>query len=219
MPSVVAEGRRVINNIERSAALFLVKNIFSFILTLITILAVLPYPLNPAQISLVSALLIGVPSFFLALEPNNEIVKGKFLRNVLFRAFPAALAAVIVVTWALLFGDAFDMHHDQISTLAFYLYSFVAYLMLFRVCKPMNLLHKLLFGSMGVLFVAACFVIPSWFELAPLSYGTILILAALMFIAYPVDRFILRIFHNFSAWKDGVKNYVARDIEKHKNDK
>ena len=219
MPSVVAEGRRVINNIERSAALFLVKNIFSFILTLITILAVLPYPLNPAQISLVSALLIGVPSFFLALEPNNEIVKGKFLRNVLFRAFPAALAAVIVVTWALLFGDAFDMHHDQISTLAFYLYSFVAYLMLFRVCKPMNLLHKLLFGSMGVLFVAACFVIPSWFELAPLSYGTILILAALMFIAYPVDRFILRIFHNFSAWKDGVKSYVVRDIEKHKNDK
>jgi len=219
MPSVVAEGRRVINNIERSAALFLVKNIFSFILTLITIFTVSLYPLKPAQISLVSALMIGVPSFFLALEPNNDIVKGKFLRNVLFRAFPAALAAVIVVSWSLLFADAFAISADQVSTLAFYLYSFVAYLMLFRVCKPMNLLHKILFGSMGVLFVAACIVIPGWFDLVSLNYGSILILIALMFIAYPVDSGILRMFNNFGAWKNGVKDYVARDIEKHKNDK
>jgi len=218
MPSVVAEGRRVINNIERSAALFLVKNIFSFILTLITIFTVSLYPLKPAQISLVSALMIGVPSFFLALEPNNDIVKGKFLRNVLFRAFPAALAAVIVVSWSLLFADAFSISPDQVSTLAFYLYSFVAYLMLFRVCKPMNLLHKILFGSMGVLFVTACVVIPGWFDLMSLNYGSILILIALMFIAYPVDSGILRMFNNFGAWKDGVKDYVARDIEKHKND-
>lgn len=90
MPSVVAEGRRVINNIERSASLFLVKNIFSFILTLITLLTVSLYPFNPAQLSLVSALMIGVPSFFLALEPNTDMVKGKFLRNVLFRAFPGS---------------------------------------------------------------------------------------------------------------------------------
>jgi len=218
MPSVVAEGRRVINNIERSAALFLVKNIFSFILTLITIFTVSLYPLKPAQISLVSALMIGVPSFFLALEPNNDIVKGKFLRNVLFRAFPAALAAVIVVSWSLLFADAFSISAEQVSTLAFYLYSFVAYLMLFRVCKPMNLLHKILFGSMGVLFVAACIAIPGWFDLVSLNYGSILILIALMFIAYPVDRGILRMFNNFGAWKDGVKDYVVRDIEKHKND-
>jgi putative effector of murein hydrolase LrgA (UPF0299 family) len=90
--------------------------------------------------------------------------------------------------------------------------------MLFRVCKPMNLLHKILFGSMGVLFVGACIAIPEWFDLVSLNYGTILVLIALMFIAYPVDRGILRMFNNFGAWKDGVKDYVARDIEKHKND-
>ncbi len=219
MPSVVAEGRRVINNIERSAALFLVKNIFSFILTLISLFAVSLYPLKPAQISLVSALMIGIPSFCLALEPNRDIVKGKFLRNVLFRAFPAALAAVFVVGWSLLFKDAFGISQGQASTIAFYLYSFVAYLMLFRVCKPMNLLHKILFGSMGVLFLAACTILPGWFDLEALQYGSWLVLVALICIAYPVDRGILYIFNNFGAWIQRLKDLIARDIDVHKTDK
>ena len=90
MPSVVAEGRRVINNIERSASLYLVKNIFSFCLAFFTLFATLPYPFSPAQLTLVSAVTIGIPSFILAMEPNESLVKGKFLRNVLFRAPPAA---------------------------------------------------------------------------------------------------------------------------------
>jgi cation-transporting ATPase E len=219
MPSVVAEGRRVINNIERSAALFLVKNIFSFILTLITIFTVSLYPLKPAQISLVSALMIGIPSFCLALEPNRSIVKGRFLRNVMFRAFPAALAAVFVVGWSLLFRDAFAISQGQASTVAFYLYSFVAYLMLFRVCKPMNLLHKVLFGSMGVLFLTACTVIPSWFDLEALNYGSWLILVALICIAYPVDRGILYIFNNFGTWIQSLKDRLTREYDPAKPEK
>ncbi len=219
MPSVVAEGRRVINNIERSAALYLVKNIFSFILTLITVFTMTSYPLKPSQISLVSALMIGVPSFCLALEPNRERVKGRFLRNVLFRSFPAALAAVFVVGWSLLFKDAFAISQGQASTVAFYLYSFVAYLMLFRVCKPMNLLHKILFGSMGALFLMACTIIPSWFDLEALTYGSWLILIALICIAYPVDRGILYIFNNFGNWVKRFKEFIARDMDAQKTDK
>lgn len=83
MPEVVMEGRRVINNIERSASLYLTKNIFSFALTLLTLFFALPYPLEPSQLSLISALTIGIPSFFLALEPNESIVRGHFLKNVL----------------------------------------------------------------------------------------------------------------------------------------
>ncbi len=215
MPSVVAEGRRVINNIERSAALFLVKNIFSFILTTITLITVSLYPLKPAQISLVSALMIGIPSFFLALEPNRELVKGRFLRNVMFRAFPAALAAVFVVGWALLFADAFSMLPEQTSALCFYLYSFVAYLMLFRVCKPMHLFHKILFGSMGVLFLAACIAVPGWFDLVPLQYGTVLVLVALICIAYPVDRGICWLFMNFGSLVQKIKDLIIRDAEDH----
>ncbi|MBQ4065205.1 MAG: HAD-IC family P-type ATPase, partial [Clostridia bacterium] len=219
MPSVVAEGRRVINNIERSAALFLVKNIFSFILTLFTLFSVLSYPLTPAQISLVSMLMIGFPSFCLALEPNKNLVKGKFLRNILFRAFPAALAAVFVVAWSLLFKAAFGIAEDQASTLGFYLYSFVAYLMLFRVCKPMNFPHKLLFGSMGALFLLACTVIPHWFDLVPLTFGSWLILAALIIIAYFADRGILYVFNHFGSWVKKAKDFVTRSMDGEKTAK
>ncbi len=219
MPSVVAEGRRVINNIERSASLFLVKNIFSFILTLITLILVFPYPLEPAQISLVSALMIGVPSFCLALEPNTDMVKGKFLRNVLFRAAPAALTAVILVGWSLLFADAFNIDPEHASAVAFYLYSFVAYMMLYKVCKPMNLLHKLLFGSMGILFLLAVIIVPDWFNIAPLNYGSTLVFIALAVIALSLNKLIKNIFEGFGAQKQRLIDFVAQDIEKHKNEK
>lgn len=218
MPSVVAEGRRVINNIERSASLFLVKNIFSFILTMLALISASIYPFKPAQLSLVSALMIGVPSFFLALEPNTDMVKGKFLRNVLFRAFPAALTAVILVSWSLLFSKAFDIPDMLRSAVAFYLYSFVAYMMLYKVCRPMNLLHKLLFVSMGVLFLLAVCIIPDWFNLAPLDFGSVLILSALGLLAFPINRVIGNIFANFESWIKSIKDFIRRDIEKHKNE-
>lgn len=90
MPAIVAEGRRVINNIQRAASLFLVKNIFSFALTLLLLFIDMPYPLLPIQLSLISTFTIGIPSFFLALEPNYARVEGKFMRNVIRRPCRAA---------------------------------------------------------------------------------------------------------------------------------
>ena len=214
MPSVVAEGRRVINNIERSASLFLVKNIFSFILTFFTLIIGLHYPFQPAQLSLVSTLMIGIPSFFLALEPNTEMVRGKFLRNVMFRAFPAALTAVILVGWSLLFTDAFKIDTMLSSVAAFYLYSIVAYMMLFKVCQPMTLFHKILFGSMGFLFVLAAAIIPGWFSLVPLDYGTVLVTLSLAALAFPLNRLIGNIFEGFGDWKNRMKEKIRRDIDK-----
>lgn len=194
MPRIVSEGRRVINNIQRSASLFLVKNIFSFLLCLISLISVSLYPLKPAQVALASALMIGIPSFFLALEPNEELVKGKFLRNVLFRAFPAALTAVVLVEWSLLFADAFSIGTELSSTTAFYLYSVAAYLMLYRICKPMNIWHGILFGMMGVAYFAVIFLLPNWFQIVPLDYGSTLILSVLLLSALPIDRFFQRLF-------------------------
>lgn len=200
MPQIVAEGRRVINNIQRSASLFLVKNIFSFILSLISLISVSLYPLKPAQIALTSALMIGIPSFFLALEPNHNLIKGKFLRNVMFRAFPAALTAVVLVEWSLLFADAFSIPADLSSTTAFYLYSIAAYLMLYRVCRPMNLWHGILFGLMGVGFIGTAILLPDWFHIIPLDYGCTLILCVLLLLAVPTDRFFQTIFTKCEAF-------------------
>lgn len=210
MPSVVDEGRRVINNIQRSASLYLVKNIFSFILTIITLIAVLPYPLNPAQISLVSYFFIGIPSFFLALEPNRNRVKGGFLRNVMFKAFPAALSAVIVVAWSMLFAYAFDpiITTAEASTVAIFLYSFVAYLMLFRVCSPFNLVRKMLCGVCGVLFLAGAYFLPELFGLSALRLGSVLVCIVLLLLSYPIDCTIQKVFNNFVPWMKRIRDMI-----------
>ena len=117
MPSVVAEGRRVINNIERAASLYLVKNIFSLILAVISITAVFSYPLSPSQLTLMSLLSIGIPSLILALEPNENLVSGKFLRNAIVRALPAAFTDLFIIIFVLLFQQAFQISNNEISTI------------------------------------------------------------------------------------------------------
>ena len=97
MPSVVLEGRRVVNNIERSASLFLVKNIFSFLLSLFSMAFMITYPLEPSQISMVAMFTIGIPAFLLAMEPNKKMIEGHFLTNVLLKALPAGLTDVLIV--------------------------------------------------------------------------------------------------------------------------
>ncbi len=218
MPHVVAEGRRVINNIERSASLFLVKNIFSFILSLISLVSVSLYPMKPAQISLISALMIGVPSFFLALEPNEEIVQGKFLRNVLFRALPAGLTAVILVEWSILFANAFHIQTELASTVSFFLYAFASYLMLYRVCKPMNAWHATLFGLMGTAFVLAVIFIPGWFQIARLDYNSALILSPLLLLTLPIDYVLQRVFIKMSILKQKAAESIKETFhfEKHR---
>lgn len=204
MPQIVAEGRRVINNIQRSASLFLVKNVFSFMLSLISLISASLYPLKPVQIALASAVMIGIPSFFLALEPNHEIVRGKFLRNVLFRAFPGALTAVVLVEWSLLFADAFYISAELASTTAFYLYAVSAYFMLLRVCGPMNVWHGILFGGMGAAFLGAVLLLPNWFSVVPLDYGSALIFVTLVLLEFPVDRIFRGLFTKCEQLKKRV---------------
>lgn len=216
MPSVVDEGRRVINNIQRSASLYLVKNIFSFIISIFTIILVRPYPLTPAQISLVSYFLIGVPSFFLALEANHERVSGKFLRNVLFKAFPTALAAAIIVGWSMLFAYAFpSLPELQSSTVSIFLYSFAAFLMLIRVAHPHNLKHKILIVGCALLYVAGAFWFAGEFDLHHLQLGAILILTALILLTYPIDSVIQKIFNNFGSWMRKIGEFFTKGFDKH----
>ena len=116
MASVVAEGRRVVNNIQRSASLFLVKNIFSFLMAVFSACFMLNYPLEPAQISLISMFTIGIPGFFLALQPNTEAIHGRFLSNVLIKALPAGLTDFLVVGALVIFGRVFGVNETDIST-------------------------------------------------------------------------------------------------------
>ena len=154
MPEVVLEGRRVVNNIQRSASLFLVKNIFSFLLSLVSYVFMFTYPLEPSQISLISMFTIGVPAFFLALEPNKNIIKGHFLTNVFLKALPAALTDVLAVGALVIFGRTFGVSSADISTAATMLLSIVGFMILYTISAPMNVLRGVILGGciVGLLF-------------------------------------------------------------------
>ncbi len=185
MPSVVMEGRRVINNIERSASLFLVKNIFSFVLAIISLCFTLTYPFTPSQLSLVSTITIGIPSFVLALEPNESIIKGKFLKNVLYRALPAALTDVVLILGVILFNIAFKLGNDETSTICTVVIGVVGLLMVYNTCKPFNNLRKLLMAAMTAAFVFCVAFMKTVFTLTEINFANMLILVVFALLAFP----------------------------------
>lgn len=158
MPSIVAEGRRVINNIERSAALYVWKNIFSLVLTIITIIFVVAYPIDASHLTLISILTTGVPSFILALEPNENLVRGHFMKNVLVRTIPAALTALLVIVGMMIINTTVGMSDNQLSTACFVLLGLVGLLMLYSTSMPFNKLRAALSTVMTVGFIVISIV-------------------------------------------------------------
>ncbi len=180
MPLVVAEGRRVINNIERTASLYLVKNIFSLFLAIISIIAVFEYPLVPSQLTLMSFLTIGMPSFVLALEPNESKVSGKFLRKVIYRAMPAALTDLCIIIIIVMFQYAFDIDGSQTSTITALLVTAVGFYMVYKACVPFRKWHYALFGVMIALLFGIIAFIPEVFSITKLNLGSMLILGCML---------------------------------------
>ncbi len=164
MPKIVAEGRRSINNLQRSASLYLVKTIYSALLTLLFIFISYPFPFESTNITLVGAATIGIPSFLLALEPNEERVKGKFLQNAMAKALPSALSIVVSVgvlqLIRLLLSNVlgFTLEDDQMTTVSVVLLACGAFVELFVVCKPFDTKHTLLFIGMIAVFMLGWWV-------------------------------------------------------------
>ena len=202
MPHIVAEGRRVINNIQRAASLFLVKNIFSFVMTLLLFFIDMPYPLQAIQLSLISALTIGVPSFFLALEPNYARVEGRFLRNVVRRAMPGGLTNIVLVTIAGIFTQVFALPDTELNTIAVWVVATVGFVTLYHVSKPFTKLRIAVFLTMLAGMLIALLFLPGFFELPHLSLRAGLILALLLLACPTVMRFFLLFFDNEMARRD-----------------
>ena len=146
MPDVVLEGRRVVNNIERSASLFLVKNIFSVLLAVFSLIFTITYPLEPAQISLISMFTIGTPGFLLALEPNKERIKGHFMKNVLLRALPAGLTDVLTVGTLVICGQVFHLADGDVATAATMILAVVGFMILIKLSHPFNAFKSVVLG-------------------------------------------------------------------------
>ena len=188
MPSVVAEGRRVINNIERSASLYLVKNIFSLCLAIISLIFTFTYPFTAAQLSLISGITIGLPSFVMAMEPNNSRIHGKFLSNVIYRALPSALSDLVLTIGVVLFCIVFQIPETEMSTICTVVVGVVGLLMVYRTCKPFNTLRKLLMIVCVVGFLICITALQPIFTLnLNLSAGGWLVLAVFVLLAFEVS--------------------------------
>lgn len=176
MPDVVLEGRRVVNNIQRSASLFLVKNIFSFFLSMLAVILSFTYPLKPAQVSLIGMFTIGIPAFFLALQPNKEKIEGRFLSNILLRAFPAGITDVIVVEMMVLLASMFEIKYADYSTASTILLSIVGLIVLYKTCKPFNVLRVTVYVGCILGLIGSCVFLPWLFGITLPSKECIVLL-------------------------------------------
>ncbi|MCI8482464.1 MAG: hypothetical protein HFJ27_05365 [Clostridia bacterium] len=163
MPKIVEEGRRTINNIERSASLFLSKTIYASILSVIFVFAHMPYPFMPIQLSLMALVCIGIPSFILALEPNKERVRGKFIQNVVSKSIPTALTTVINIVIVAIVSWYVGIPNEIYSTICVILTVLTGFMLLAKISKPFNWLRAILFVSMIILFMICFIILKDWF--------------------------------------------------------
>ena len=190
MPEVVLEGRRVVNNIQRSASLFLVKNIFSFLLSVASVVFMFTYPLEPSQVSLISMFTIGVPAFFLALEPNKNMIKGHFLTNVLLKALPAALTDALAVAALVIFGRTFDVSSTDISTAATMLLAIVEFMILYKISAPMNKIRfSIVSGCIAGLLFCSIFL-KDLFAITSMTKECIMLFVVFAIATEPVLRYL-----------------------------
>ena len=198
MPHIVKEGRRVINNIQRSASLFLVKTTFSTLLSFLTLFFMRNYPFEPIQLTLISTLTIGIPSFFLALEANYARVEGNFLINVFSKALPGALCVVLSILYVNMLSLVLPLSKDVISTMCVIMTAATLIVVLYRVCTPFSKKRFLLFSIMTSAFLLAILCIPSFFNLIRLPlYAFILTLIGIFAIPFVMNalRQIGHFFH------------------------
>lgn len=178
MPKIVLEGRRSINNLERSASLFLVKTIYSVILAILFLIIGEEYPFMPIQLSLISMVTIGIPSFLLALEPNKDRVQGEFLKNVIKKALPTAITVILSI-FTIAIGYKYGKIEEEIyPSLCVIAAGTSAILLLFTLAKSRKSEHKkypfsrfrlILAISMLILFIIGLTVFDWWFSIAPFT--------------------------------------------------
>jgi len=177
MPHVVAEGRRTINNIERSSSLYLVKTMYSVILSLFFLFTPHSYPFSPIQLSLISSLLVGFPSFVLALQPNKNIVRGNFTFNIITRAAPAALCISLNIILSALLSGTLGISQEELSTIAVYITSLVCLLLVIRLSIPLNPLRGAMLAVSVIGMTVAFVFFRNFFNLTALSVNAVILVA------------------------------------------
>jgi cation-transporting ATPase E len=194
MPDVVTEGRRVVNNLERSGSLFLVKNVFSVIMATFAIILSFAYPLVPSQISLVSMFTIGIPAFLLSQAPNHDLIRGNFVSNILRRAAPGGITNALLVGAMVATGAIFGLPREDIGVCSTILLACVGIQMIYRVTKkPFNWYKRAIILTC-IAGIILCFLFLPWlFNLEPISTKSITLVIILAAASMPLLFFVGKI--------------------------
>lgn len=201
LPSVVKEGRQVVNNVQNSSVLFLMKTLFTLFMSTLTIIMIEPYPCAPRQLFLLELFVIGLPSFMLTFQPNNNLIKGNFIPRVLKKAIPLSLTLFTAVLAVIIMNSEYfnlltATEYDTLITLVF---TFVGYLNLIWLCIPPSKLRILTLVVSLTCLTTACLVMPGFFTMTDFSHNVlvyffsiiaivalILIISALIFHKIPI---------------------------------
>ena len=193
IPKIVGEGRRSINNVERSSSLFLVKTTYSLLLSIIFLFINMAYPFMPIQLTLTSVVTIGIPSFVLALEPNNERVTGKFFSKVISRSLPAAFTIVLNIIIVLLTKSLFKFSTMETSTVCVLLTGMTGFILLYRLCKPFNVIRIILLTAMIIMFYGQVLFLREMYSLSVLTPYILLIVGVLTIVSYIIFNLMMNL--------------------------
>lgn len=217
MPYVVFEGRQVVNNIQRSASLFLVKNIFSLLMAVFSAVFAITYPLEPSQISLISMFTIGFPGFLLALEPNRNRIEGNFMANVMLKALPAGLTDVLSVGALVICGKVFNLPSEDIATASTMLLAVVGFMIIIKISHPFNKMKYsvLLINIVGLLFCGL--FLGRLFAMESISSICFLLMVVFAFASESMFRYLTLLVEKLSGFFGSEKNRkkIRRKIRKY----
>lgn len=198
MPDVVREGRRVVNNLERSGSLFLVKNIFSFLMAILTIVLSITYPLTPTQVSLISMFTIGVPAFLLSQVPNTALIRGDFMKKIILCALPGGITDVVLVIIMTVIGGRIGLGGSEITTVATILLAVIGMMVLYNVSKPMDWRKWSIWGISAAGLIFSVIFLKSLFGIsAQLSWLAIGTLVGFAILAWPMLSGIQKVVNRF----------------------
>ena len=195
MPKVVSEGRRCINNLQRSSTLFLCKTTYATLLALIFMVLSMPYPFVPIQLTLTSTVTIGIPSFILALEPNDERINGKIILNVLKKSIPTAITIVFNILLIMFLSSFIKLSSDEISTLCVIMTGITGFMLLYRICVPFNNIRRILFTSLLAIFIIEVLFLRNLFSLVILTPKLLILIGLLFIFAFIMFNFFTKTFY------------------------
>ena len=205
IPNIVYEGRRTINNITRSASLFLSKTGYAMLFAILYLLINESYPFEPIQISLIGALTIGLPSFVLALEDNNEIVKGTFLKNVLFKSVPVSFTSACSIILMEIVSNFLNFTQIQKNTIDVVLVAFLGFVLIYKLCIPFTKMRRFLFYFCIIIIIICILFFRNFFSLTYFNYKMIIVLVIFMFFSLFLLKLFYYLFEIFIKKKEMLK--------------